>query len=424
MERREFAKDILLASIAAAVAPSLLAQAEEEATSSCLKIILNKESPQFDFFSIDSLGKNKLTENVILHDEEWAKNKHTAKQRNKKTIYSKEGPVWESKIAKKSFTITSKYQQNYTQPFLFNIEQHLNHATLLGMTGEGNDTISLPAILHLPDMGTLRVTSNIDHIKVKVTAKRFIEHPYVRLEFPVANANNKKVVYHFEVVSIHPEIKEIENDSRYDCFRKNFISIFQLNPFLKILANNTASDACAFTLFKYATVAAFTPRLAEGLEANDLIRMTLDRYLAGKKGYGLLGYDYDKEWDIPETATTCHSLDSYPSLLMSAAIYTLSSKNAAWFIANYKLIKRGRIECCQWIKTMMACWNFVYQATAVAGKAIKHSVLLIGGIQSALATKMLTPMRLHTMHWFSLKKLFANMVTMQMRIIIKQKQKS
>ena len=33
-----------------------------------------------------------------------------------------------------------------------------------------------------------------------------------------------------------------------------------------------------------------TPPLADSLTANDLIRMTLDRYLAGAKGYGQAGY--------------------------------------------------------------------------------------------------------------------------------------
>ena len=137
------------------------------------------------------------------------------------------------------------------------------------------------------------------------------------------------------MVAIHPEIKGIENDERYDCFRKNFISIFQLNPLLKILSNNSSSDACAFTLFKYAEVAAFTPPLVNGLSALDLIRMTLDRYLSGQKGYGMLGYDYDKAWDIPESATTCNSLDSYPSLLIAACIYAMANDDKKWFTENY-----------------------------------------------------------------------------------------
>jgi Bacterial alpha-L-rhamnosidase 6 hairpin glycosidase domain len=346
MERREFAKDIFLASLAMTVSPLLNGQINNTGISPYLKIVMNDTSPQFDFFSIDSLGKNKLAENVILHDEEWEKNKHTIKKINKKINYFNSSSaqsnkaVWDINISEKSFAVTGNYQSQYNQPFLFNIEQHANHATLLGIMDGDDNKINLPAVLHLPDMGTLRVTCNTKGIKVNCTAQRFIEHPFVRLEFPAADEKNKRIIYTFEVVSIHPAVNGIENDSRYDCFRKNFISIFQLSPLLKILANNTSSDACAFTLFKYATVAAHTPALINDLHANDLIRMTLDRYLAGKKGYGMLGYDYDKEWEIPESATSCPSLDSYPSLLMSACIYTLSSKDEKWFSTNYTGIKK------------------------------------------------------------------------------------
>ncbi len=345
MERREFAKDVFLASLAVAASPLLKAADFDGELSSFLKIVMNEDSPQFSFFSIDSLGKNKLDENVILHDAEWSKNKHAVRKTVNGLAYLKNensvagDPVWEIRVAKKSFTLTSSYQPGYEQAFLFNIEQHINHASLLGIIDDKDDGIGLPAILHLPDMGTLRVTADVTGTRIKTTAMRFIEHPYVRLEFPAASEKNKKIVYHFEVVAIHPPVRGIDNNGHYDCFRKNFISIFQVNPFLKILANNTASDACAFTLFKYATVAAQTPSLAKGLNANDLVRMTLDRYLAGKKGYGMLGYDYDKEWDIPETDTTCNSLDSYPSLLMSACIYALSSRDEKWFKVNYKGIK-------------------------------------------------------------------------------------
>ena len=346
MERREFTKDVLLASLALAVPAFHMGQTNNEHSSAWLKVVMNETSPQFDFFSIDSLGKNKLTENVILHDEEWTKNKHSIKKAGKKfSYYDSASPqnskaVWDVTINKKSFIISGNYQPQYQQSFLFNIEQHANHATLLAMIEDDDNRINLPAVLHLPDMGTLRVTCNTAGVKVNCTAQRFIEHPFVRLEFPAADAKHQQIIYNFEVVSIHPAVSGIENDSRYDCFRKNFISIFQLSPFLKILANNTSSDACAFTLFKYATVAAHTPELLKGFHANDLIRMTLDRYLAGKKGYGLLGYDYDKEWDIPETDTTCHSLDSYPSLLMSACIYTLNSNDGKWFTTNYHGIKK------------------------------------------------------------------------------------
>ena len=80
------------------------------------------------------------------------------------------------------------------------------------------------------------------------------------------------------------------NDPRYDGFRRDWLNIFQVNPRVQMLANNASSDPCAFTLFEYSDLAVHTPPLAEGLTCLDLVRMTLDRYIAGAKGYGQVGY--------------------------------------------------------------------------------------------------------------------------------------
>ncbi len=341
MNRRKFARDISYSAAILALGTSLtdcLSNAKKE--SPYLRFTLSQDSLQFSYFSIDSLGKNQLANNIILHDETLAGVNLKDEGLDEMHYYPGTAlSIWSVKKNFKAFTLTSTNVYGFTQSFLFNIEQHLNHATVLGLQDETDGSILLPAIIHFPDMGTLRVTSSTPKARIKITAERFIEHPFVRLEFPAASADQKQITYHFEVVSIHPAVKSDITDRRFDCFKRNFISIFQFNPFLKILANNTASDACAFTLYEYATVAALTPPLAKGLNANDLIRATLDKYLTGTKGYGLLGYDYGKEWDIPETATTCPSLDSYPSLLLSACIYVESSKNFAWFKKNYKEIK-------------------------------------------------------------------------------------
>ena len=71
MERRDFVKEIVLGCLAVTVSPLLMGQAEDAEYSPFLKIAMNSDSPQFDFFSIDSLGKNMLAENVILHDAAW-----------------------------------------------------------------------------------------------------------------------------------------------------------------------------------------------------------------------------------------------------------------------------------------------------------------------------------------------------------------
>lgn len=271
----------------------------------------------FDYFSIDSLGKGQVSSNVILKKDAQAPRSSPA--------------AWALDTRPTSFTLTSHYNLGYTQPFVFEIDQEANHATLLGIIEEESASVNLPAVLHFPDMGTLRVTCSLPGQKAQYSARRFVQSPYVRVLLPAATPGSPRVTYHFEVVSIHPDIKGIENDDRFDCFRKNFISIFQLNPFLKVLANNSASDACVFTLYLYSEVALRTPPLAKGLTALDLIRMSLDRYLGGQKGYGLLGYDYDKTWDIPQSPTSCNSLDAYPSLLIAACNYVEGTGDKRWF---------------------------------------------------------------------------------------------
>ncbi|MBV9961971.1 MAG: hypothetical protein JO072_06950 [Parafilimonas sp.] len=346
MKRRSFVKTTALGATALSLSKWIDAPTVKNNDSAFLKLICNSQFPQFDFFSIDSLGKNMLQQNVALKpDAIITQMKYYVNLSNNSTQYflydRKENttPAWEIIQKQKTITIISNYHENDEQSFLFNISQYANHATLLGIIEGNEQKVNLPAILHFPDMGTMRVTCRVTDQKVDYDAKRFIDHPYVRINLPAATKSNPTIEYNFEVVTIHPGVKGIENDSRYDCFRRNFISIFQLNPFLKILANNSASDACAFTLYEYAEVALHTPNLVNDLYAMDLIKMTLDRYLNGTKGYGMLGYDYDKTWDIPESDTTCNTLDTYPSLLISACNYAISTNDKTWFAENYLKLK-------------------------------------------------------------------------------------
>ncbi len=346
MERRSFVKKTALAATALSFSKWLEAASQKHYDTAFLKLACNNQFPQFDFFSIDSLGKNILQQNVALKDDAMiTQMKYYVVSLNNSTQYflydekQKTTPAWEIIQREKAFTIISNYHENDTQPFVFNISQYANHATLLGIIEGNEQKVNLPAVMHFPDMGTMRVTCNVADQKVDYDAKRFIEHPYVKINFPAATKSNPTIEYNFEVVTIYPDVKGIEIDARYDCFRRNFISMFQLNPFLKILANNSASDACAFTLYEYAEVALFTPKLVDDLSAMDLVKMTLDRYLNGTKGYGMLGYDYDKTWDIPESDTKCNTLDTYPSLLISACNYAISTNDKTWFTENYTKLK-------------------------------------------------------------------------------------
>lgn len=149
-------------------------------------------------------------------------------------------------------------------------------------------------------------------------------------------------MYTFESVTIYPDLPKIKNDARFDGVRRNYINIFQLNPRKQVLANNSASDPCIFTLYLYAEMARKTPPLAKGLAAIDLIRNSVDRYLSGMKGYGQVGYNPPVGW-----LSEYDSTDSAPSLIISACYYILDSKDHTWAAANYTGIK-------EWATKMIA----------------------------------------------------------------------
>lgn len=204
--------------------------------------------------------------------------------------------------------------------------------------------MALPCVLHLPDMGTLRITSNARDAKLNYDARRFVKSPFVRIAFPAATAKDQRLEYRLEVVAIHPKLPGIEKNPLYDGFRRDWLNIFQVNPRVQMLANNASSDPVGFTLFEYSDLAAHTPPLADGLTANDLIRATLDRYIAGALGYGQIGYGNTNggadlvKWETPWT-----SLDTLPSFLISACNYVKGSGDLTWARANYaKLAAWGR----------------------------------------------------------------------------------
>jgi hypothetical protein len=201
---------------------------------------------------------------------------------------------------------------------------------------------SLPCLIHLPDIGTFRVTSNVSDLELITDARRAnsevknnLEYNFVSISFPAASSEHPQIIYQLEIVSIHPDISGLKNNPLYDGFRRNFINIFQINPRLRVLANNSSSDPCAFTLYMSAQLAQYTPPLANELTAMDLVKMTLDRYINGMKAYGLVGYTDNYEGaDTSAWDSEYDSLDSYPSLLMAACYYINISGDDKWLNEN------------------------------------------------------------------------------------------
>lgn len=300
--------------------------------------------PAFTLFAVDSLGQGKLEENPVL--EETNILMVPGLELKERFTYQLHGkPIWQIKCSERRLTLRSDYLEGVeTSSFVLAFNQRSNHATLLGLMNPGEQKMSLPCVLHLPDMGSLRITANSDGAMLDYDARRHIPTPFVRIAFPAATAKQSHIEYQLDVVAIYPKLAGLEKDSRYDGFRRDYLNMFQVNPRVQMLANNASSDPCSFTLFEYSDLALHAPPLANGLTCLDLVRMTLDRYLSGAKGYGMIDYACERtKADLIAWKTPWTTADTLPSLLIAACNYANGTQDWNWARANYaKLAGWGR----------------------------------------------------------------------------------
>jgi hypothetical protein len=308
-----------------------------EFRSSTLQVQTAPDQPGFLAFTVDSLGKNKLDGNVMLPLPKPAST-YKASRENQTIKYAlaeaEDTPVWTFEFSERSFLIRSTYSpKTFPQPLVLGFTLD-SHATLLGLLTDYG-TMRLPALLHFPHRGTLRITTTANRVSLAYDANRSnAEDKFIRVSFPPANAGQHQIEYRLEVVDIYPEAgkESIQNDPRYDGYRRDFLTMLQINPRRRCLANNSASDPCAFTAFIYSMMAVHMPPLAEGLGADDILRQTLDRYIGGMEGYGMIGYDGQPNLKYA-------FLDTYPSLVMATSDYVQASHDTDWLKRNYSVIK-------------------------------------------------------------------------------------
>ena len=296
-------------------------------------VSFSRSAPAFTRFSVDGLGEGKLDRNPVLPSVTNLTGAPLEVRGNGDFAYpSPTGGGWRIRCSPRVIQLRCDFAPNaLLAPLVLLFDQKTSHPTLLGLMPPGARRMALPCVLHLPDRGSVRIGGNVPGGTLGYDARRFVPTPFVRVEFPPATATHPRVEYRLEVVAIYPRLPGIEGDPRFDGFRRGYLNIFQVNPRVRALANNASSDPVAFTLFEYADVALETPPLAEGLTCLDLVRMTLERYLDGMKGYGLVGYGTPPtEADLIPWGAPWDSLDSYPSLLIAACDYIQGTGDWAW----------------------------------------------------------------------------------------------
>ncbi|HEX5791233.1 MAG TPA: hypothetical protein VFY13_08760, partial [Luteolibacter sp.] len=125
-----------------------------EFRSNFLSLALSDKAPAFTEFSVDSLGQGKLANNPVLKEDKVIAGLQLDGQ-----AYKLNGqPVWNVAWSERELTLKSDFAKGVeAPPFQLAFKQKLNHATLLGMMEPEGQIMKLPCVLHLPDMGTLRI---------------------------------------------------------------------------------------------------------------------------------------------------------------------------------------------------------------------------------------------------------------------------
>jgi hypothetical protein len=245
--------------------------------------------------------------------------------------------VWEMRCKGDTLRMRSLFHAGEPpQDLNWRFNPDITNATLLGRVTPAGD-IALPAVLHLPGMGSLRIyAEGSGSAALRYTAHRRPDL-FVEVTFPAATAENTVVEYALETAAIFPAIPGMKpDDTRFDGFRREWLDALQLNAEFHMLANNAASDPCSFVLYVYSDIARYTPELAKGLTALDIVRETPDRYLAGFRSYGMPGFkEFDGRTYSTDPRVPYVFLDVYPSLLISAYDYVDGSLDERWLQENY-----------------------------------------------------------------------------------------
>ena len=315
-------------------------QTKADFASSFYAVAFDPSSPAFTFMSVDSLGRRQLSLSPVIPSA-LANGPFALERLNSsrfRYIFHGPGgnsaPSWEIELSERTMTLRSRYVSGAPSlPWTVAIDQQRNHATLLGLMSQ-DGSIKLPALLHLPDQGTFRISAlpNRRHSLGYQAAQE-----KVQIAFPAATLERPLLEYHWQVVDIYPPVAGVAGDARFDGFRRNWLNIFQISPQWRMLANHASSDTCVFCYYEYADVARRTPALAKGLAALDMVRQTLDRIIHGANGYGMPGHGAFPEF----------SSDALPSLLIAAEDYVEGAKDLGWLKANYAQLRA-------WTEKMLA----------------------------------------------------------------------
>ncbi len=229
--------------------------------------------------------------------------------------------------------ILQDYDAPDASPLRFMFDATVTPASPLGLVREGElGILQFPVLLHFPDWGSLLVRAKVqggeevtwhfsllrdlkpiqpgavaawrkmtadERMKIeKIGNRHLLKVDEIHLgpeqiqldlqqgrQSGIQKAGKQHIELSMDVTSVYPNADLVDADPKLIGIKKAWLNIFGFRPDLGCLANNSTGDVCQMCIFMYADQACYTPPLFDDFTALDLVRMSLDRYFDGFKGY-------------------------------------------------------------------------------------------------------------------------------------------
>lgn len=154
--------------------------------------------------------------------------------------------------------------------------------------------VALPAVLHLPRFGSLRLTSTSPQVTLRADVNRPLDFNTVELklgERPLANGTWLLPAGHFEAeIEIAPvaapdRLRADAPESARLALARTFYTALTYRPDMGTLSNNGASMPCAICMDTWSSYIFSLGEIVPGLDAAELLRTSLERWLDGGQSY-------------------------------------------------------------------------------------------------------------------------------------------
>jgi hypothetical protein len=249
-KRRDFLKAVGVTTAISIIRPhqaraEIIGNADTEIhfTSQHFELALSSTAPEFLTLNVDGLGKGRRGANITGSDKSMGGYRASVSDSlgaRRVEYHPAAAPndspaAWAFEMSGSRIVLTSNWSIEFApSPIVFHFDLKQVHSTVLGVFRK-DKLLAVPALMHFPGQGSLRLTSSIPDAGLTYTSRRpqgYHAHfnETAMLSLPAASAEHQRIVYTLDVTAIYPQVRGIENDSRFDPFRRNWLNILQLNP--------------------------------------------------------------------------------------------------------------------------------------------------------------------------------------------------